>query len=159
MCDHALFYDFYSLFNSNFMTKEELAFLLDGREYNNETSDKDEKLAFDNNLVICFGASDDLCEFRGKLYDEKGCYNGGDIYFCQGEIANPDEEDTDDAGIESFEKKSFPKIKAVWCPKNEHGQVECSWKYETEIPHATFDIFEDGELYCRGIVFDFSSIS
>jgi hypothetical protein len=38
-------------------------------------------------------------------------------------------------------------IDAVWC------EGEYSWTYKTNIPHATFDIWEDGEKYCKGIVF------
>jgi hypothetical protein len=41
------------------------------------------------------------------------------------------------------------KIKAVWDPED----IDASWKIETEIPHETFDIMEDGELFCRGVVF------
>jgi hypothetical protein len=33
------------------------------------------------------------------------------------------------------------------------GKDDTSWSYETDIPHATFDVLEDGEVYCRGIVF------
>lgn len=40
-------------------------------------------------------------------------------------------------------------IEAVWCP----DEPDCSWAYKTDIPHVTFDVVEDGELYCRGIVF------
>ncbi len=32
------------------------------------------------------------------------------------------------------------------------------WTYETDIPHATFDIMEDGEKYCRGTVLDIKSL-
>ena len=141
------------------MTKEQLALVLNGRQYRDEMTADEEKLAKENGLVVCFGASDDLTEFRGCLYDEKGNYEGGTVYFCKGEIANPDHEDTDEAGIESFEKKEFPKIEALWCPKNEDGEILASWTFKTEIPHATFDIFEDGELYSRGIIFDYSFIS
>jgi len=31
-------------------------------------------------------------------------------------------------------------------------------KYETDIPHETFDIYEDGEKFCRGIVFSIDSL-
>jgi len=46
------------------------------------------------------------------------------------------------------------EITAEWCPSD----VECSWKISTELPHETFNIMEDGDLYCIGIVFDFSDI-
>jgi hypothetical protein len=44
-------------------------------------------------------------------------------------------------------------IEAIW------GKDGYSWTYKTDIPHATFDIFEDGEKFCRGIVFDIKSLS
>ena len=39
-------------------------------------------------------------------------------------------------------------IDAVWC------EGEFTWTYNTNIPHATFDIFDDEEKYCKGIVFE-----
>lgn len=39
-------------------------------------------------------------------------------------------------------------IDAIWC---EDGY---SWTYHTNIPHATFNIYEGSETYCKGIVFE-----
>ena len=33
------------------------------------------------------------------------------------------------------------------------------WTYETEIPHAKFNIYEDDELSCVGIVFEMSELA
>jgi hypothetical protein len=44
-------------------------------------------------------------------------------------------------------------VQAVWCPRDENGKIWASWKIQTDIPHETFDIMEDGELFCRGVVF------
>lgn len=33
-----------------------------------------------------------------------------------------------------------------------------AWTYSTEIPHATFEIIEEGEKFCRGIVFDINDL-
>ena len=51
-------------------------------------------------------------------------------------------------------------IKSIWDTTHDSGEGDepCSWKYETEIPHATFRIMESGELYCVGIVFDIQSL-
>lgn len=38
-------------------------------------------------------------------------------------------------------------VEAVW---DNDGY---SWTYKTDIPHETFEVLEDGEKYCRGIVF------
>jgi len=52
------------------MNKEELAKLLDGCEYRKEITHEQDQIAKDNNLVVVFGASDDLTEFRGAFYNE-----------------------------------------------------------------------------------------
>jgi hypothetical protein len=49
-------------------------------------------------------------------------------------------------------KESAKTIEVVWDAEG------YSWIYETEIPHAVFDILEDGEKFCRGIVFDIRSL-
>lgn len=50
------------------MTKEQLAEMLNGRQYGDETTPEIERLAKENGLCIAFGASDDLLEFRGSVY-------------------------------------------------------------------------------------------
>lgn len=40
-------------------------------------------------------------------------------------------------------------IEAIWSP----DEIDASWLIKTDIPHATFDILEDGDLFCRGVVF------
>lgn len=129
------------------MTPEQAAEKLHGNQYGSEGSNKlfaEMKAA---GLVAVFGASDDLMEFRGAIYDEIGCYEGGTAKLNQdGLIVNRCDEGDQ---CPNYKEPPHHKIKAVWCPK----KPECSWIYKTDIPHATFDILEDGELYCRGIVF------
>ena len=47
-------------------------------------------------------------------------------------------------------RAKYIRIDAYWCPK----ELDCSWAYKSSVPASTFDIMEDGELYCRGIVID-----
>lgn len=109
------------------VTKEQLAERLNGRQYGREITREEEKLAKESGLVVVFGASDDLCEMRGAIDDEFGCYDGGEI-----------------------ECEEYPEtLIAKWCPSD-----ECSWGYETDLPHADFNIYEDDMLYCVGIVVD-----
>ena len=65
------------------MTKEQLAEMLNGRQYGDETTPEIERLAKENGLCIAFGASDDLLEFRGSVYDEAGAYNGTVVYLSK----------------------------------------------------------------------------
>lgn len=125
------------------MTQKELESNLDGIEYGNLVNfNSDAKEIFErakeNNLVVVFGASDDLMEFRGAIDDESDCYNGGFTYLDKNGITE-----------DSFRPD---RIDAIWC-KN-----DVAWTYETEIPHETFKVMEDGEVYCIGIVFSIKDL-
>lgn len=115
------------------MTKEELAAVLNGRQYREVPNLKDVQLAKENNLLIVYGASDDLCEFSGAIYDEFDCYDGGEI-----------------------ECEDLPStIEAIWGEKD----GEPSWSYKTDMPHAEFNIYDDNELYCVGMVIDLNEVN
>lgn len=129
----------------------ELAKRLDGREYREETTKEDEMAARQNGLVIVFGASDDLMEFRGAVDDEIGVYDGGTAYFTTSGLLK-NECDEDDCPYFARLQKAAVTVEAKW---DEGGYA---WTYETTIPHATFDILEDGEKFCRGIVFALSNV-
>ncbi len=133
------------------MTKEELAAQLNGREYREELTKDETAAAKAAGLVVVFGASDDLMEFRGAIYDEFGCYDGGEVLVdAQGMLDRSQIDDDDDEAIADFvsRKKSARAIEAVWCVEGDY-----SWAYKTEIPHSTFEVLDDCEPYCRGIVF------
>ena len=134
------------------MNAKELAMLLTGREYGQEIDRTDEHQAKAAGLVVAFGASDDLLEFRGAIYDEVGCYGGGTATVDQKGLL-PDFEDIDrddkDEMRDYFKREnSGAVIRAAW-----EGEPGYSWIISTDVPHETFEIVEDGEPYCRGIVF------
>ena len=51
------------------MTKEELAAMLNGREYGKEITKAEEEKAKANGLVVIYGYSDDNVELRRHLVD------------------------------------------------------------------------------------------
>ena len=59
-----------------YTTREKQVSLLHGREYRDEISDFEIKQAKECGLVVIFGASDDLLEFRGASSDELGAWEG-----------------------------------------------------------------------------------
>ena len=128
------------------MITKEIAALLDGMEYGKEISEHDLEYAKVNGAVIVFGASDDLMEFMGAIEDEISCFEGSTAYLDKnGLIENKcDNEDCPYFREELLHAKT---IRAIW------GSGGYSWIYETDIPHETFEIIEEGEKYCRGIVF------
>lgn len=132
------------------MTKEELAAKLNGREVGDEITEAEAKEAKYTGLVVVFGASDDLMEFEGAIRDEVGCFDGGTAYLTsEGLLEN--ECDNEDCPHFLRLREKATTIEAIW-------NAGCSWSYETDIPHATFDIMEDGEKYCRGIVFALADV-
>ena len=136
------------------MTKEQLAEQLNGREYGAEISEAEEREAKAAGLVVIFGCSDDNAELRGVIHDEVGCYNGAAIKLHARGILADHEERCDCAfcGYEAAAKKCAT-VQVLWC--KEPGY---SWTYKTEVPHATFEIVEDGEKYCRGIVMEATAL-
>ena len=129
------------------MTKEILAEMLNGREYGNEITKPEEKLAKEDGLVVVFGYSDDNIELRGAIKEEVGSYDGGSMFVTAAGLLENKCEDEDCPYFEA-EKAKAHKIEALWCAEEGY-----SWTYKTDIPHATFEIQEGGEHYCRGIVF------
>jgi hypothetical protein len=137
------------------MTPKQAAKEIDGKGYGNETTrDLDSKMKAAG-VVAVFGASDDLLEFRGAIYDELGAYGGKTVPISSKGLFKRqcDNEDCphEEALLEAV-RKAGKKIDAVWCPK----ELECSWLITTNVPHETFDVMKDGQLFCRGVVFRLS---
>ena len=130
------------------MTIEELASKLDGNKYGDEITKEQEALAAENGLVVVFGYSDDAVELCGAIDDEVGAFDGTSFYVTRDGVLK--EPDCGYDGCKYFEaaKREAMEIKAVW-----HGTGNPCWTFETDIPHETFQIYEDEELFCVGIVF------
>lgn len=125
------------------MTVKEFAAMLNGHEYGLEVSKAESDLAKENGLVIVYGYSDDNMEFEGALEEEVGCFGGGAAFVTKSHVYQEAEDLPFDAKL----------IRAHWC-----AHKEAAWTYETEIPHEEFRIYEDGQLFCVGIVFSVDDI-
>lgn len=66
---------------------------------------------------------------------------------------NIDKDDVDECR-KFFDRERLPyfDVEAVW------GKDEIDWSYNASVPFATFDIMEEGRIYCRGIVIDMKDI-
>ena len=136
------------------MTKEELAIRLDGRQYEQELEDRDCILARENGLVVVYGYSDDKAEFEGAIsdeVDETDFYENNIIYLNENGVFESECED-EDCPYAAREMEKCKTIHAVWRDKGPY------WTYETDIPHAKFNIYEDGDVYCVGIVFELAAL-
>lgn len=153
------------------ITASEFAKLLDGREYGEEITEDEEVLALSNKLVVVFGASDDLIEFRGAFYNEFEADNGAVFFFdnklrfiVSDEIINKDlyydlNLDTNDLSNRAIVRFNFRKllnnkITQEWKPENSIAK----WKISANFPNETFNIMRNDNLYCIGIVFNLDSL-
>lgn len=64
------------------------------------------------------------------------------------------------AYLKRKEAKRKSSITALLCMNMmmDADGVPATWTYKTEIPHEEFNIWEDGELYCVGIVFSIKDL-
>lgn len=132
------------------MNAKELAALLNGRRYMHEITKAEAGEAKAAGLVVLFGASDDLMEFEGAISEELGCYNGGTVYLTAAGLLENQCENSDCPYHEKEQAKAAA-IEAVW---DDQGP----WTYKTAIQHETFEIIDDGEIYCRGIAFALADV-
>jgi hypothetical protein len=136
------------------MTKEQLAEKLNGRKCMSEITNTESVEAYEAGLVVLFGDSDDNMVLRGAIHGEISCYTGTTLLLTpDGQIMEPRHKERcrcQYCGFSEF-AKTAKSIEAVYTDGY-------SWIYETDIPHATFEIMEDGSKYCRGIVFDLASL-
>jgi hypothetical protein len=121
------------------LTKEEAAAQMDGNEYGSEGSPELFAEMKTVGLVAVFGYSDDVTELRGAVHDE----TYSETYFTPDGILQNQCED----GCPYF-KREAARAKLLKADFGDNG-----WTYETPIPHATFNIVEDGDHYGQGIVF------
>lgn len=128
------------------MTAKELAARLDGMGYALGVSPEDVAAAKESGLVILHGESDDLAELEGAITSEAGCYDGGTLYITPGGFSRPHD-------LLKSAKDTAKTVKAIW-----RGDTGYTWAYETDLPHETFSILDDGERYCRGIVFEAAAL-
>lgn len=137
------------------LTKETLAALLNGRQYSNEITHLEEVAAKDAGLVVVFLELDDYAKFRGAISDNVYCHSGDEFIVKKcGVVPLPDRYEL--KVLERFGVRQHvlmgKRIEVVWSPNIR------SWIYRTEIPHATFEILDAGNPYCRGIVFSVADL-
>jgi hypothetical protein len=134
------------------VTAEELAKMLDGREMGQEIFHDESVIAKASGLVVVFGYSDDNVEFRGAVDYEMGAYGGKKIRITPaGLVLNKCDEDACPYYLE--QRRNAAVLRAVWA---DTGQP--AWTYDVPWPHSTFNVMEDGEVFCRGVVFALSDV-
>ncbi len=140
------------------ITKEEFAATLDGRSYREEITLEECAIADAAGLVVIFGASDDLMEFRGAIDDEVGVGDGSVVRFTLSGKILPAE--IDRSARELLERHGVLDIVEKYRAEAIAIEVinEAPWTYGTDVPHAFFRITEDGQAFCAGMVIDLHEV-
>ena len=134
------------------MACKELAEVLDGIDYDDAIEARLTN-AKEKGLLIINGASDDLTEFYGAWRDEAGL--GEIIIDAKGILPSVDEirdsDEADDIVAWGVRRKAAKTIRAKF---GDNGH-----EYDMgDIPHATFRMLEDGNLFSTGVVLHISSL-
>jgi hypothetical protein len=138
------------------VTRNELAAAMNGREYGVEITQDEARTAKASGLVAFFGASDDLLEARGAIHDEWGAYESTAIDFTKTLWAIELVDECDNLVAAGWTPpRSFFCVKVEWYPDD---RPNLSWRISSKSPHSTFEIMEDGEAFCVGIVIDVGEI-
>ena len=161
------------------MTKEELAARLNGCERRDDFPKELIEAARENNLVIIYGASDDLVCFAGAITDEADASDGGTFFLSKKGI--PESDCTSDECPyykrwlkQSIQSGRVKKVDVYWCglrrgepmPHDMYEKIgKPTWSYVCTQFHgqfATFDIFDtegdDRDYFCRAVVIDLDQI-
>ena len=126
--------------NTTKKTIDEFAMLITGNEHRYELTKEQEEIARESGLVVCFGASDDLLELRGLIYDEVDAYEGGTAHIIKKKggkidiIDSGELEQIEDLIRENELDFSIPtvQVESEWCPSN----VDCSWLLKANVHYA-----------------------
>lgn len=150
------------------ITAQEVADRMHGREYRHEDIYTDDLLKAANLLVV-YGASDDLLEVGGVINEDFPAWEGTTVYLfntpkgwrlvVEGELEDLTEliQDSPLSDLILVDSLKTYWIKSEWCPEIE-GKVYASWLITAKLPEGMraypFGIQDEGELYCRGLVID-----
>lgn len=119
---------------------------LNGSEYREEGSRELFAEMKEHRLVAFFGASDDLIEMRGAIYDEAG--EGKVLLTPEGVLTS----DCSNDGCPYFAQLKRYASSVT----GEFGSD--GWDFTTDLPHETFEVLEDGDRYGGGLVIDLDDI-
>lgn len=141
------------------ITAQQLADRLNGREYGDHVRKEDRADAKESGLIIITGYSDDNVAIEGAIVDEVGAYDGTTfVMTATGPLRANLQEDIRD--MYDMPKDQFLREVADKVAGHQNGKQikaiydegEYDWTFETAIPHVTFDIFDYGNKFCRGII-------
>lgn len=137
---------------------DDLVNLIGNHEYGDDIPASAISLADQIGAAIIYGYSDDGIIVEGAVQDQAGVYGGTTVWVDEeGFLPINENQNCTDAEIETISDyrklvKRFDRSVKVEAIEEQDGYY---WQYKTDWPHKTFEITEDGEPWCKGIVFLF----
>lgn len=134
------------------MKANELAAQLHGIELGDIPGDAIEG-ARRGGLVMVYSPSADTIAFYGALRGQVNMFEDGTVYFdIEGPL--PDVDDVPEVDrLAYYARKGLAHMISA-----EHERDGFTWTLSTIVPHSRFMVLNNGERYCRGIVFDIKAI-
>lgn len=140
------------------ITKERLAEILNGREYRDEITEDEKKEAKEAWLIVVFWYSDDNVILNWAIDDEIWAWGWTSFYIRWNHLLKLETLDEVLDSLDDYEwylrwlaNKDLESSKLI---KAHDDKDWYTWFIETELSHSTFDIMEDWEKFCRGIIID-----
>ena len=137
---------------------ETLVELIGNLEYGDAIPYEAKDLAQQIGAAIIFGYSDDGIVVEGAVEDQAGAYGGTTCWVdkegflpLNSNLTLADEGANTLAECRSLIQR-FDRSVKIEAIEETDGYY---WQYKTDWPHKTFEITEDGEPWCKGIVFLF----
>lgn len=122
------------------ITAKELQVKMHGGQYY-DTASKYADIADKSGLIIIEGASDDLVNCFGVIGGSLEVGHGSHFYVSsQGYIATRNRKFEDSNRVNVIQGGDF------------------YWSYKSKIPHLTFDTYECGKPWCRGLIIDIKDL-
>jgi hypothetical protein len=112
----------------------------------------------EDSIILAYGMSDYLLELSGAVNAECGAWEGATVRIMRrkdGTIRIIEFDEVEDYHeLNRLQIKRLQSVQAIWCPENEKGETWASWNIVSPDIGGCgkFDIFEDGDLYCRGMI-------
>ena len=129
---------------------------LQGCQYRDELTGREEVVLEKNRIVVAFGRSDDVIQFNGAVSDETGAWRQSETYFTRDGILKNECEEYDCPNFRKFlESVKYGTVTS----ETDHDKYGCTHYLTADFPHHKFDVMEDGEKYCVGIAFSLDDVT
>ena len=140
---------------STTMTRDAAAAFLNGSEYADVGTPSHFRAMTAAGLVAVYGLSNDLIELRGAIDEEVETLRGGVVSILPDGII--DGSCTQDhCPYRERLAKGASTITGVFDDDAVKGHV---WRFETDLPHSTFETCDNGEPFCLGVVISLDDVA